>query len=89
MSLVAYTPASFPEWFRWKSSKGVLDGSLPGEPQSWEALRTHAETISFDNLPPTLVKRPAFALWFILVYPHRFTPAIAKLIEDAVWESMA
>ena len=37
-----------------------------------------------NELPPTLIKRPAFALWFILVYPHRFTPTIAKLIEDAL-----
>lgn len=87
MALAAYVPASFPEWFRWKSSDGVLSSGLPGEPQSWEALRTHAETMSLDELPPTLAKRPAFALWFILVYPHRFTTALAKLIEDAVWKS--
>lgn len=88
MSFVEYVPGSFSEWFRWKSSDGTLSSCLPGEPQSWEALRIHAETISLDGLPPTLLKRPAFALWFILVYPHRFTPAIAKLIEDAVWGSM-
>ena len=87
--LVAYVPGSFPEWFRWRSSNGTLNSRMPHEPQSWEELRTNAETISFDQLPPTLVKRPAFALWFILVYPHRFTPAIAKLIEDALWKSMA
>jgi hypothetical protein len=45
--------------------------------------------MSLDELPPALVKRPAFALWFILVYPHRFTPTIAKLIEDAIWNSIA
>ena len=87
MSFVEFVPASSAEWFRWKSSDGVLSSRLPGEPQSWEALRTSAETISLDELPPTLVNRPAFALSFILVYPHRFTPAIAKLIEDAVRKS--
>ncbi|MBZ5655288.1 MAG: hypothetical protein LAO56_08405 [Acidobacteriia bacterium] len=87
MSFVTLLPASFPDWFRWESSEGTLASSLPREPQSWEALRVHAETIPLDELPPTLVKRPAFALWFILVYPHRFTPAVAKLIEDAVWKS--
>lgn len=88
MSLDTYMPASSAEWFRWKSSDGVLNSDLPGEPQSWEALRTNAETRSLDGLPPALVKRPAFAVWFILVYPHRFTPASAKLIEDAVWKSV-
>jgi hypothetical protein len=89
MAFVEFVPASFPEWFRWKSSDGVLSSGLPGEPQSWEALRTHAETMPLDGLPPTLAKRPAFALWFALVYPHRFTPAVAKLIEDAVRTSGA
>ncbi|PYV18754.1 MAG: hypothetical protein DMG21_03965 [Acidobacteria bacterium] len=87
--LVAYVPAKSHEWFRWRSSDGILNGGLPSEPESWEALRTHAETISFEGLPSTLVKRPAFALWFILVYPHRFTPPIAKLTEDAIWKSTA
>ena len=84
MSLVSYVPATFAEWYRWKSSDGVLDSRLPAEPQSWESLRTSAETISLDELPPTLRKRPAFALWFVLVYPHRFTRTTAKLIEDAL-----
>ncbi len=84
MSLVTYLPATFAEWYRWKSSDGVLDSRLPAEPQSWESLRTISETISLDELPPTLRKRPAFALWFVLVYPHRFTRTTAKLIEDAL-----
>jgi hypothetical protein len=84
MSLLAYAPNGFAEWFRWESSDGVLDSRLPGEPESWESLRTSAESTSVAQLPPTLVERPAFALWFVLVYPHRFTPAMAKLIEDAL-----
>jgi len=84
MAFAAYVPASFPEWLRWESSDGVLSTTLPGEPQSWEALRTHAETMPIDDLPPALVRRPAFALWFILVFPHRFTPSLAKLIDDAI-----
>jgi hypothetical protein len=87
MAFAAYVPANFSEWFRWESSDGLLSTNLPGEPQSWEELRTRAETIPLGELPPTLVKRPAFAVWFILVYPHRFGPAIAKLIDDAIWRS--
>jgi hypothetical protein len=84
MSLVSYVPGGFAEWFRWKSSSGLLDSRLAREPQSWNDLRTDAETKSIAELPPTLVARPAFAIWFVLVYPHRFTPATAKLIEDAL-----
>lgn len=87
MSLVSYVPANFAEWFRWKSSNGILDSRLPREPQGWESLRASAATVSVDELPPTLRKRPAFALWFVLVYPHRFTPATAKLIDDAISNS--
>jgi hypothetical protein len=88
ISLLEYLPATFPEWFRWNSSDGILDSRLAAEPQSWEVLRTLAETMPLGQLPPMLVKRPAFALWFILVYPHRFTPSLAKLIEDAVGKSI-
>ena len=89
MFFAEYSPASFPEWFRWESSNGILDSSLPGEPQSWDALREQAEAKSVEALPPTLIKRPAFALWFILVYPHRFTPGVAKLVEDALRKSVS
>jgi hypothetical protein len=87
MMFEAFLPANPPDWFRWRCSDGLQDGSLPGEPQSWETLRTRAETISIANLPPILLKHSAFALWFILVYPHRFTPAMAKFIEDTVLNS--
>jgi hypothetical protein len=88
MSLAVYVPASLPEWFRWKSSEGTLTTTLPGEPQSWEALRTQAEAEAISGVPRGLVERPAFALWFVIVYPHRFTPALAWLIEKAVWKSV-
>jgi hypothetical protein len=87
MALLSFIPANFGEWFRWRSSEGVLDSRLPGEPQSWASLRDAAETIFLDGLPPTLRKRPSFALWFALVFPHRFTPATARFIDDAVSKS--
>jgi hypothetical protein len=87
ISLLTYIPCSPFEWFRWKSSNGILDNRLPGRPQSWLNLLAAAESDLGKELPQTLVKRPAFAIWFALVYPHRFTPSVAKLIEDAVRES--
>jgi hypothetical protein len=83
IALTSYMPANSAEWFRWRSSEGVLSSTLAGEPQSWGALLTQAETVSVSDLPKTLRERPAFALCFILVYPHRFTPATAKFIEAA------
>lgn len=87
MSFASYVPAAPHEWFRWRSADGALSAAFVPEPQSWEQLRTKAENIALEELPQTLVSRPAFALWFALVYPQRFTRPVAKLVEDAVWSS--
>lgn len=82
--LTSFVPNNSAEWYRWRTSDGLLDSHLAGEPQSWEALRTNAESIRLNTLPRTLRDRPEFAVWFVLVFPHRFTPAVVKLIEDAL-----
>jgi hypothetical protein len=87
ISLVHFVPATPADWFRWNSSDGLLESKMPGEPQSWRELRTKSEQMGTEGLPRTLVERPAFALWFVLVYPHRFTPALVKLIESAIWKA--
>ncbi len=87
MGLVDYIPANSAEWFRWKSEEGVLNSHLLDEPQSWEVLRSRAAGVPTDSLPRALLTRPAFVLWYVLVYPHRFTPATAKVIDDAVLNS--
>jgi len=87
MSLVDYIPASSAEWFRWKSDEGVLNSLLADEPQSWANLMIRAKNVPTDFVPKALARRPAFLLWYILVYPHRFTPATAKIIDDAVFNS--
>lgn len=87
LSFASYVPATSQEWFRWRSTDGALSSTFAREPQSWEELRTKAENIPLEGLPQALVCRPAFALWFALVYPQRFTRSVAKLIEDAVWSS--
>jgi hypothetical protein len=87
LGLADYIPANAAEWFRWESKEGVLNSHLVDEPQGWETLRTRAKEVATDLLPRTLVARPAFLLWYVLVYPHRFTPATAKVIDDAVMNS--
>jgi hypothetical protein len=87
LGLADYIPGNAAEWFRWESKDGVLNSHLVDEPQSWEALRTRARDVATDSLPRALSTRPAFLLWFVLVYPHRFTPATAKVIDDAVMNS--
>jgi hypothetical protein len=87
LGLVEYIPANAAEWFRWESKEGVLNSQLVEKPQSWETLRTRANTAATASLPTALLTRPAFVLWYVLVYPHRFTPATAKVIDDAVMNS--
>ncbi len=87
LGLADYAPANAAEWFRWKSKEGVLNSHLVDEPQSWEALITRARDVATRSLPRSLLERPGFLLWYVLVYPHRFTPATAKVIDDAVMNS--
>jgi len=35
-------------------------------------------------LPRLLRERPAFAAFFVLVYPHRFTREILRLVEESL-----
>ncbi len=81
ISLLSYVPASPAEWYRWGSDDGVLNARMAGEPQSWTELVRVAEDLTFSDLPKTLVARPEFAVWFMLVYPQRLTTSLAKLIE--------
>jgi hypothetical protein len=87
ISLATYLPATSPEWFLWKSSNGVEDTRFVPEPQSWKELRENAESMPFTSVPPMLIKHPVFALWFVLVYPQRLTPSVAKFIESTIWKS--
>jgi hypothetical protein len=84
LGLADYIPSDAAEWFRWESKTGILNSHLMDEPQSWGQLLTRASSVPTDSLPQMLINRPAFLLWFVLVFPHRFTPATAKVIDDAV-----
>jgi hypothetical protein len=84
ISLMTYVPASGSEFFRWRSSDGALESRFSGEPQSWSQLRDAAEALDFSGLPSSLIKRPDFALWFILVFPQRFSRELVMLLETAL-----
>jgi len=85
IQLCEYSPSDATEYFRWHSTAGKLNGSFPGESQSWRELREVSEKLDRTEVPKTLLARPQFAPWFVLVYPHRFTPQIMNLIEAALW----
>jgi hypothetical protein len=89
IQLCAYAPSDATEFFRWHSTDGKLNGTFPGEPQSWRDLRESSERLDRSELPKTLLARAQFAPWFMLVYPQRFTPQIINLIEAALWAGAA
>jgi hypothetical protein len=83
-TLKALYPSSDWEWLRWRAESGVLNSRFVGSPQSWSNLVREVENVDTSILPSQLRERPAFAVLFALVYPHRFTRELLKLIEDAL-----
>jgi len=83
-SLRAFHPGERWEWFRWRSESGSLDSRFVGCPRSWSALVREVNTVEVSALPELLRERPAFAVLFSLVYPHRFTRELLKLIEGSL-----
>jgi hypothetical protein len=69
------------EWLRWRSSNAVLDTRSAPQPQSWKALLEESEDRSSITIPSELEQRPAFLLFFLLVYQHRFQPDSVKLLD--------
>jgi hypothetical protein len=83
-SFKAFYPGENWEWFRWRARTGSLNSRLLGSPQSWSGLIREVESVNTKELPRLLRERPAFAVFFVLVYPHRFTREILKLIEESL-----
>jgi hypothetical protein len=80
----AFRPAEDWQWFTWKSLHGTLETLSPGTPQSWSALLKEAENFEKAEVPDLLKSEPVFALFFGLVFPHRFQPGLLKVVEHAV-----
>ena len=78
-----FQPKEHWEWFRWRAEGGSLDQRMANTPQSWAALLDAAE--NGPALVPDLLKdRPSFALFFGLVFPHRFGVGLLRLIDRAI-----
>jgi hypothetical protein len=83
-ALVAFHPAQNWEWFRWRAAEGNLQSKFVGSPQSWAALIRDTDLVGVSVLPERFCERPGFAVLFALVYPHRFTRELLKLLEGAL-----
>jgi hypothetical protein len=85
MTMQSFEPGSDLNWFRWRvKDDGVLNSRMLGSPQSWSELLQSANSLNVNVLPKRLADRPAFAIFFSLVYPHRFARELLFLIESAI-----
>jgi hypothetical protein len=83
LSLNSSVPRNSWEWFFWESDSAVLESSIAGQPQSWSTLIGDAESRDVAPLPALLLEHREFRLFFLLVYPHRLTPATFAAIDKA------
>lgn len=78
-----FQPKEDYEWFCWKGETGSLEQRTPNMPQSWRALLDIAENET-PAIPSLLKDRASFALFFALVFPHRFGVGLLRLIDRAI-----
>jgi hypothetical protein len=71
------------EYFRWRSHAGSLVTGAPKTPQSWAELLNEAEAPA-KRIPRLFKRKPELALYFSLVYPHRFTADLLKILESSL-----
>lgn len=82
--LAAAYPGEKWEWFRWRAESTVLNDKFVNSPQSWSDLLAEVENVDSSIVPDLLRDNPAFAILYTLVYPHRFTRELLKIIEDSL-----
>ncbi len=66
--------------FSWRTPGGVNRGTLPEPTQSWNALVDRAHN-AVSCISASLCDYRWLFHFLILVYPHRFTPAISGLLD--------
>jgi hypothetical protein len=85
LDYISFHPNPLWKFFLWKSRDGSLDTRKPGRPQSWAALMRDAKSPpSTSHLPKFLRTHPEFAIFVVLVFPHRFMTDTLKVIETAL-----
>lgn len=69
--------------YRWHAKTGSLDSRRWPHPQDWrELVKTAEAVVAADHLLTSSF--PEFLLPFLLVYPHRMTPAFARFLEQTL-----
>jgi hypothetical protein len=80
VNLAQFRPTKPHELLLWKCSDGKESSRWYARPESWASLRHEAEHDTPEILPSVL-QDPAFALMFLLVYPHRMSVALIRHLD--------
>ena len=62
---------------------GNLIVQMPKIPQSWKELFEAAQQIDDTYIPRIFTENPVLLLLFVLVFPHRLTNDVMKVVD--VW----
>ena len=82
-----FNPAQKRGLYEWRTERGTLATRRWRRPETWVALTRMANEKPTRN---TLLTTKYFPLLlpFLLVYPHRMTAALARLVETSVAEGL-
>lgn len=84
VDFVKFIPNELNDFLLWHVTKGSLQSRLPARPESWTRLLATARSHEYrQNLPPSLIGQPRFALLFALVFPHRLTSDLVLFLDDS------
>jgi hypothetical protein len=70
------------EFCLWHTETGKLTVHQPKFPQSWSELQVEAQQLNLSYIPQILAERPIVLMLFSIVYPHRVTKDVVKLLDE-------
>ena len=78
MHCCEFVPAEKWGYFLWRCKKGEEQSRFPDQTQSWAELQKDYPDVEF---PKVLLRHPEFLPLFLVVYPHRLTPAFSWKVD--------
>lgn len=76
------------DFYMWRSCDSELCLHFVARPTEWARLRQSAQSLDFSKLPKSIREDHAFAMLFLLVYPHRLCPDLVGGLDHALFEEL-
>lgn len=81
LDILSFEPRPVIEGLTWECPEGHESVRKPNIEQSWKALVVDAVKDRSETLPDVLRSDKAFALMFLLTYPHRLSASLVRSLE--------